>query len=211
MRGWTCGPSTRMDVNALLRRVPAWPLYPLGLLPMVWLWGLALTGRLGPEPVNALIRELGMWGLWFLIASLAVTPLRRFAGVNLIRYRRALGLLAFFYVAMHFGVWAVLDLRDLGRVAEEIAKRPYVTIGMAGFVAMLPLAVTSTDRAIRRMGPVAWRRLHRLAYVAGGAGVLHYIWLVKGWPLEPFVYAGVVAGLLAARWVPRRQATAARG
>ena len=192
-----------MDGAAILRRVPSWPLYPLGLAPMAWVWGLALTGNLGPEPVNTLIRELGIWGLWFLIASLAVTPLRRVGGPNLIRYRRALGLLAFFYVAMHFAVWAVLDLREIGRIVTEVVKRPYVTIGMVGFVALLPLALTSTDRAIRRMGPVAWRRLHRLAYVAGVAGALHYIWLVKGWPLEPFLYAGLIGGLLAMRLLPR--------
>lgn len=194
-----------MDAAAVLRRVPVWPLYGFGLVPMAWVWALALTGNLGPEPINALTRELGIWGLWFLIASLAVTPLRRFAGVNLIRFRRSLGLLAFFYVAVHLGVWAVLDLRDIGKVAAEIVKRPYVTVGMVGFVALLPLALTSTDRAIRKMGPVAWRRLHRLAYVAGVAGVAHYMWLVKGWPVEPFAYATLVSGLLAVRLLPRRQ------
>lgn len=199
---------TAADLNAALRRVPAWPLYPLGLLPAAWLWFQGLTGGLGPEPINALERELGLLGLQFLIASLMVTPLRRFAGLSLIRYRRAIGLLSFFYILQHLLVWLVLDIGEAGRIWADIVKRPYITVGMAGFVAMVPLALTSNDWSVRRLGPQAWRRLHRLAYVAAVAGAMHYLLLVKGWPMEPILYAAAVAAILASRIAPRRRAAA---
>ncbi len=194
-------------LNEALRRCPPGALYALGLLPAAGLWYLGFTGGLGPEPINALERELGLIGLQFLIASLAVSPLRRFVGLNFLRFRRALGLLSFFYILQHLLVWLVLDIGEIGRIWTEIVKRPYVTLGMVGFAAMLPLAVTSNDWSVRRLGAAAWRRLHRLAYLAALAGAAHYVVLVKGWPLEPILYATAVVALLAIRLVPARRAS----
>jgi sulfoxide reductase heme-binding subunit YedZ len=188
-------------INSGVRRVPAWPLYILGATYMLWEFWLGLNG-LGPygvEPINVLEREYGEIALILLIAGLAVTPLRIWAGINLIKFRRAIGLLAFFYILAHFLVFAVLDVQTLGRVVTEVIKRPYVTVGFLGFLSLIPLAVTSNNWSIRRMGPLRWRRLHKLAYPAAIIGALHYIWLVKGWPLEPFLYMGAVVALLVLR------------
>lgn len=195
-------------VNGAVRAVPSWPLYPAGLIPAAWLWYLGFTGGLGPEPISVLERELGLIGLQFLIAALAVSPLRRLTGVSLLKFRRALGLLCFFYVVQHLMVWLVLDLGDLGLIAADIVKRPYVIVGMLGFLALVPLAATSTDRAISRLGPVRWRQLHRLTYAAAVLAVLHFAILVKGFPLEPLLYATVLAAILGARFLPARQVRA---
>jgi sulfoxide reductase heme-binding subunit YedZ len=196
-------------INGWLRRVPAWPLYPLGLLPGAWDWYLGLTGGLGPDPVQTLEHLLGKLGLQLLIATLLITPIRRFTDINLLRFRRAVGLLAFYYIAMHFAVWLFLDIGNLARVGADIVKRPYITIGFLGFLAMVPLALTSTDWAVRRLGPMRWRSLHRLVYPAAVLGAVHYLWLVKSWPPEPILYCLAVAGLLAVRfWTRRRRALA---
>ena len=190
--------------NALARRVPTWAVYGLGLVPLAYLvWGAA-TGGLGVEPVKAIEHRLGELGLQFLLASLAITPLRR-VGLNLIRFRRALGLMAFGYVSLHLLSWVWLDMGlRWAEMAADLVKRPYVILGMAGFLALVPLAATSTNTAIRRMGPVAWGRLHRLAYVAIVAGVLHLVLLSKVWTVEVLVYAALALLLLALRLLPRR-------
>lgn len=187
-------------INGALRAVPTWPVYGLGLMPLALLVGQAFTGGLGIDPVKVLEHELGMLGLQFLVAGLCITPLRWATGVNLIRFRRAVGLLAFLYVALHLAVWVLLDLQlRWAEIWADIVKRPYITAGMVGFVAMLPLAVTSNNLSIRRMGAAAWQRLHRLTYVAAVAGAVHFLWLVKAWPIEPILYLAAVVGLLAWR------------
>jgi sulfoxide reductase heme-binding subunit YedZ len=191
--------------NGSLRRVPVSIVYALGLMPAPWLFWLALTGGLGPDPAKALEHRYGELALQLLVAALAVTPLRRWTGLSLLRFRRALGLLAFAYVCMHLAVWLILDVQGLAAAGAEIVKRPFITIGMAAFLLLLPLALTSTDAALRRMGPAAWRRLHMLAYPATIAGALHYLLLVKSWPVEPFVYLGAILALLALR-LPGRTA-----
>jgi methionine sulfoxide reductase heme-binding subunit len=198
-------------LNAALRRAPTWPVYALGLVPAAWAWYLGFTGGLGPEPISTLEQILGKYGLQFLIASLLVTPARRFLGLNLLRFRRALGLVAFAYIVQHLLVWLILDLGNLRLIGADIVKRPYVTVGMLGFLAMLPLALTSTDRAVRLLGALNWRRLHRLAYVSAAAGVAHYLMLTKGWQLEPLLYAGAVGAILALRLVPRNRQGGAPG
>ena len=192
--------SLSQTINGRLRAVPAWPVYAIGAVPPVWLYYQGLTGGLGPDPVKGIERQMGLLALQVMVAVLAITPIRTYLGVNLIRYRRALGLVAFFYVLVHFLTWVVLDMGLLwSQMIGDIVKRPYVTIGMIGLAALIPLAVTSNNWSIRRMGPVAWKRLHRLTYVAAVAGAVHYIWLVKAWPLEPFLYAGAILALLALR------------
>ncbi|RBI84784.1 protein-methionine-sulfoxide reductase heme-binding subunit MsrQ [Rhodosalinus halophilus] len=193
-------------INGAARRVPVWAVWIAGLAPAAWLFWQAATGGLGVEPVEALEHRLGELALQLLIAGLAVTPLRRHLGVNLMRFRRALGLLAFTYVCLHLAVWLLLDVQTLARVWEDVLKRPYITVGMAGFLLLIPLAVTSNDWSVRRLGS-RWRRLHRLSYLAAVLGGLHFLLLAKGFQLEPLLYAGAILGLLALRLrLPRRQA-----
>lgn len=186
-------------INGALRRVPAWPVYMAGLLPIPVVFWMGLTGQLGVDPVKAMEHRYGLFALQFLLASLAVTPIRRLTGINLIRYRRALGLIAFGFAVAHLAVWMVLDVRlDWAAIGRDLVKRPYIIIGMIGLLAMLPLAITSNGWSIRRLGP-NWRRLHKLAYVAGIAGAAHYMMLVKSWPPEPILYCAGVAILLILR------------
>jgi methionine sulfoxide reductase heme-binding subunit len=191
-------------LNGYARRVPTWVVYLGGLIPLGFLvWG-AVAGALGADPVKAIEHQLGILGLQFLLASLAITPARRFLGLNLIRFRRALGLLAFGYVVLHLTAWVWLDMGlRWSEMIADLTKRPYIIAGMVGFAVLLPLALTSWNGAIRRMGPLAWGRLHRLAYVAILAGILHFVLLSKVWTGELLTYAGLALVLLGLRLVPR--------
>ena len=194
-------------INQTLRKLPTWPIYVAGAAWAAWLFWLGLTGGLGVEPINALERAYGEVALILLVAGLAVTPLRKWFGINLIRFRRAIGLTAFFFVVAHLLVFALLDVQTWARVWEEVLKRPYVTVGMAAFLLLVPLALTSNNLSIRKLGP-RWRSLHKLTYVATVLGGVHYLWLVKGFPYEPLIYLAVIGLLLLARvrWQRRRQA-----
>ncbi|MFN7224808.1 MAG: protein-methionine-sulfoxide reductase heme-binding subunit MsrQ [Paracoccaceae bacterium] len=186
-------------INALIHRTPTGPVWAVCAVPLLWLIWAAATNALGPDPVKVIEHRLGLWGLQFLLASLCVTPLRR-AGLNLMRFRRVLGVTAFFYIVLHFMAWAILDMGlRWDEILRDLWKRPYIILGMIGLCAMIPLAATSTNAAMRRLGPLRWRQLHRLTYVAAAAGALHFVVLVKGWPTEPLLYAGAVAALLLLR------------
>lgn len=194
-------------VNSFARRVPDWALYLLCLLPVPYLLYLAQTGGLGREPIKELEHELGQIALQLLIAGLAITPLRRFVGVNLLKFRRAVGLLAFTYVSLHLLVWLVLDIGIWSQIWADILKRPYITIGMASFVILMPLALTSNRYSIRKLG-ARWHLLHRLVYGAAILGGLHFVMLAKGFQLEPFLYMAAILGLVALRLpVLRRKQT----
>lgn len=186
-------------INRGLRLVPPWLLYIVGAAWAAWLFYLGATGGLGVEPIEALEHEYGEIALQLVILGLVVTPLRQIAGINAFKFRRAIGVIAFFYVLAHFLVWALLDVQSLSRVWADIVDRPYITIGMAGFALLIPLAVTSNNLSVRRMGAVAWRKLHKLVYPAALLGAVHYVWLAKGFQLEPMIYLAVVLGLLALR------------
>jgi sulfoxide reductase heme-binding subunit YedZ len=171
------------------------------LAPVAYLaWG-ATGGGLGANPIEAITRETGTWTLRFLVLTLAVTPVRRMTGWNeAIRFRRMLGLFAFFYGTLHLLTYVWLDqFFDVAAMAKDVAKRPFITAGATAFLLMVPLAVTSTAGMIRRMGGRAWRRLHRLAYASAAVGVLHYWWLVKLDTRRPRNYAVILAVLLGAR------------
>jgi len=195
----------RDGANRTLRMVPPWMLYVLGALYAGWLFFLALTGGLGVEPITALEHLYGEIALQLLVAGLAVTPLRQWLGLNLMPFRRAIGVLTFFFVLAHLLVWAVLDVQTLSAVWADILERPYVTIGMAGFLLLLPLGLTSNNLSVRKMGAAAWRRLHKLVYPAAILGALHFVWLAKGFQIEPLVYLGVILGLLALRLSPPKR------
>jgi sulfoxide reductase heme-binding subunit YedZ len=150
--------------------------------------------------MRTLERTLGLWALRFLIVALAITPLRRLGGPSLIRWRRAIGLLGFYYAAMHLSVYLVLDQGlNLAAIWADIVKRPYITIGMTAFTILVPLAVTSNGPMIRRLGAALWQRLHRLVYLATALAALHFLMLVKTWPGEPIIYAALIAALLLIR------------
>ena len=185
----------------------------VSLLPLVWLCWLAWQDQLGTNPVETLSHRTGDWSLRFLLLTLAVTPLRRLSGWNwLLKFRRMLGLFAFFYVCLHLGVYLIFDqFFDPSAILEDIAKRPYITVGFAGFLLLIPLAVTSTNGMIKRLGR-NWQRLHRLVYLIGMLGVVHYWWLVKADISEPLLYAGLLTMLLGYRawWWNVHSPTAAR-
>lgn len=191
-------------VNSWLRRIPTALVYIVCLLPIPWLFYQGLTGQLGVEPIKELEHEYGELALKFLVASLAVTPLRKWPGLNLMKVRRALGLITFAYALAHLLVWLVLDVQILSQIWADILKRPYITVGFAAFLMMLPLAVTSNNLSVRRLGP-KWRKLHQLVYPAAILVGLHYIWLAKGFQLEPIVWMTVILGLLAVRFIPKWQ------
>jgi sulfoxide reductase heme-binding subunit YedZ len=161
---------------------------------------------LGANPVEELLHRLGKWGLNFLLITLAVTPLQRLTGwAWLVRFRRMLGLFAFAYVLLHFGVYAGLDQRfALGPILEDIAERPYITIGALALLLLIPLAVTSTNGMMRRLGR-RWKTLHRLVYPIAILGVWHFYWQVKLDTLEAVIYAAILAALLGFRLLDRRR------
>lgn len=195
----------RTAVNGWLRAVPVWLLWLGGLVPLAVLVWDTLTGGLGIDPVRDIEHRLGRTGLYILVASLAVTPLLRITGISLMRFRRALGLLCFTYAGLHVLAWAVMDMALLwGAMARDVIKRPYLVLGMAAFLMLLALAITSNNGSIRRMGTPAWRRLHRLVYLAAPLVTLHWIWALKTFPLEPALWLAVILLLFALRIaVPR--------
>lgn len=190
-------------INSTTRRIPAWPIYILSLAYAGWLLWLGINNQLGPDPVNALEHKLGEAALYLLVAGLVVTPLRRHAGINLLKYRRAIGLSCFMFVAFHLLTWAILDVQRLDRVWADIVKRPYITVGMVGFLLLLPLALTSNNWSVRRLGP-AWRKLHKLVYPAAILGAVHYVMLVKGFQIRPLIFLAIVLVLLGLRKWPSR-------
>jgi sulfoxide reductase heme-binding subunit YedZ len=173
------------------------------LMPLVFLvlqlLGVAGLG-LGANPVERLLHELGRWGLKFLLINLTVTPLRRWTGWNwLLRFRRMLGLFAFFYVVLHFLTYAILDQGlDVAAIIEDVIKRPYITLGMTGLLLLIPLALTSTKGMMRRLGR-SWVKLHKLVYVIAVLAIWHFYWQVKLDTLDASVYALVLLVLLAMR------------
>ncbi|THH34867.1 protein-methionine-sulfoxide reductase heme-binding subunit MsrQ [Aliishimia ponticola] len=190
-------------LNGWMRHIPVWAVWLVALLPVPALLYLAATGGLGREPIEALEHELGEIALKLLILGLCITPLRRFFGINLLRFRRALGLLAFTYVALHLLVWLVLDVQILSQIWADILKRPYITIGMAGFVLMIPLAVTSNNLSVRKLGP-RWVKLHRLTYAAVLLAGVHFVMVRKGFQFEPLIYLAVIGLLIGLRFLPKQ-------
>lgn len=174
--------------------------FVLLLLPAALLLAGLIRGTLGADPVATLLWQTGLWALRLLLASLAVTPLQRLTGWRWpIRFRRQLGLFAFFYACLHLAVYVVFDRSlDLAAVWEDIVERPFITVGALAFLLLVPLAATSTRAAVRRLGP-RWQQLHRLVYLAAGLAVLHYLWLVKADLRPPLIYAGILAALLLLR------------
>jgi sulfoxide reductase heme-binding subunit YedZ len=173
----------------------------LGLAPLAVLLYRAWTDDLGANPIDFATDWLGDWTLRILLASLTMTPLRLLFGWSWpVTLRRLLGLFAFAYAALHFGVWIVLDhFFDWPEMGTDILKRPYITVGLTALTLLVPLAATSTAAMVRRLGGTNWRRLHRLAYAIGILAVLHYLWLAKVGVVDPYYYAGWLGLILGVR------------
>lgn len=181
--------------------VSVWLVYAVGLVPAAWSFYRGATGGLGADPVKSFELLLGLWTLRFLILTLAVSPLRELGGWSFLRYRRALGLLTFYYAAMHFTVYAVLDQTlMLDAIIADVLKRPFIMFGMAGLVLLVPLAVTSNAASIRKLGP-NWIKLHRLVYIIAALGVLHFALSTKVLSLEQYIYIGLILLLILYRAV----------
>ena len=176
-------------------------LFALCLLPLARLVFFAFADRLGANPIEFVLRSLGTWTLTLLLVTLCITPLRRFTGWNsLIRVRRMLGLFVFFYACLHFLTYAGADQSfDLNAILADVVKHPYITVGFACFVLLIPLAVTSTNAMQRRLGGKRWVQLHRLVYLIAVGGVVHYLWLVKKDLTQPLLYGLVLCVLLGVR------------
>lgn len=185
-----------------ITRVKA-PLFVVCLMPLGLLIWRGFTGGVTANPIEFITHTLGWWTLAFLLITLSVTPLRRLLDTPwLLRLRRMLGLYAFFYASLHFLTWLVIDqFFDWQDIVKDIIKRPYITVGFTAFVLLLPLAATSTNAMVRRLGAARWQLLHRLVYVIATLGVVHFWWLVKRDIREPAVFAIVLTILLGVRLI----------
>ena len=177
--------------------------FALALVPLAQTVVDAFTGGLGANPIEEITHRSGWWALAFLMLTLAVTPIRQITGIGwLIRLRRMLGLFAFFYASLHFAIYLGLDqFFAFDYILEDIAERPYITVGFAALLILIPLAVTSTKRMVKRLGGRRWSRLHKLVYLAAALGVLHFLWLVKADLREPAVFAAILTVLLGYRFI----------
>ncbi len=191
------------------------PVFLICLVPFGALVWRTITGNLGANPIEFIQHATGDWTLRFLIFTLCITPLRKLLKLpELIRFRRMLGLFAFFYACLHFLTYLGPDQSfDLAAIWKDVAKRPFITVGFTAFVLLIPLALTSTAGWIRRLGGRRWQMLHRLVYISAICGVIHYYWLVKSAVLRPLTYGAIVAVLLIWRlgdWFLRRRPTISR-
>lgn len=196
-----------MTSDQRIRWVAKPAVWLLALMPLAWLVWRAVNQDLGPNPAEAMNRFLGDWALRFLLIALAVTPVRLVTGnTTVVRFRRLLGLFAFFYVALHLSSYVAVDqFFDWAAIWKDIVKRTYITLGMAGFVILAALAATSTKGMIKRLGGRNWNRLHKGVYAAGVLGVIHFIMMRKGFQLEPLIYAAILGILLLSRLLPARK------
>ena len=190
-------------INGLTRKVPAWPLYILLALP-----GIAVfVGEImnpSADPVEELEHELGEFAIQLLVVGMLVTPVRDLLGVNLIKYRRAIGVMAFVYVLAHFLVYLLLDAQlDWGVIWKDLSQRTYIIVGFISFLILIPLAATSNNWALRKMGPVRWRRLHYFVYPAVILGAVHYVMLEKVWDEEALMYLAIMIVLVGYRFWPK--------
>jgi sulfoxide reductase heme-binding subunit YedZ len=188
--------------RVLLLKVAIWV---GGVAPLAWLLLRFFTDDLGANPIEEITHRTGDWTLRILLAALSITPIRRITGWNdVIKVRRLVGLFAFFWVCLHFSTYIVLDqFFGWSYIIEDVIERPYITAGFTGFVLLIPLAVTSTKGWIRRLGR-RWARLHKLVYVSGVLGVVHYLWITRADDTAPLVYGAILAVLFLARTPWRR-------
>ena len=192
------------SINSSVRRLPTWVVYLVCTVPALWYFWLGFSNQLGPNPITKLEHLLGEFALQLLVFGLVITPLRKFTSISFLKFRRAIGLMAFIYVVLHLMVWVLLDIQILSHMVSDILKRPYITIGMVAFIGMLPLAVTSNQWFVKKLGR-KWHHIHRFTYVICLLGALHFVMLRKGFQLEPLIYIFVIIILLLLRLIPNGQ------
>ena len=186
-------------LNRALRHLPVWAVWLAGLIPLALLVWDTVQGHLGIDPVRDIEHRLGRTAIYFLMATLTVTPLLRLTRLNLMRFRQALGLICFTYLLCHLAAWIAFDMGFLwAQIVKDVIKRPYLIFGMIAFLMLLALAVTSNRWSIRRMG-AGWRRLHRLIYPAAILAAVHWLWALKVWESWPLSILGVISLLLLVR------------
>ena len=203
-------------ISGTLRRVPPFVIYVVGFVPALLYLYWGVTGQFGADPVKAMEHALGLDALRFFIASLMITPLMRYLKLNLTCFRRALGLMAFYYICLHFAVYVFLDLQlDWAALAKDLTKRPYIIVGTLSLLLLIPVAVTSNDLAIRKLGSATWCRVHKLVYPAVSLAGVHYLWQAKAVSVEIAVYGVIICTLLFMRmhfwWAKRRRTAAISG
>jgi len=203
--------SARRSRAALHTRLAKLAIGVLALVPAARIGWLAEAGALGPNPIAEAMNRLGFWTLTLLLVTLAPTPIQIVTGWKWpLRLRRMLGLETFLYVCLHFAVYLGVDqFFDLGAIGKDIVKRKFITVGFTAFLLLIPLAITSTDGMVRRLGFVRWKRLHRLIYLAAALGVVHFVWRVKSDLRRPLVFAAALAVLLVIRSMRPTRATRA--
>jgi methionine sulfoxide reductase heme-binding subunit len=186
--------------------------FAAALSPLLWLASRGLRGTLGPDPVAEVLNRLGLYAICLLFCSLACTPLQLVLGWKWpLRVRRMLGLFAFFYACLHFSTYLFVDQGlDFGGIAKDISKRRFVTVGFAAWCSLVPLAITSTQAWVRRLGYRRWKALHRLVYLAGALACVHFIWRFKTALLQPVLFTAVLALLLGIRLAARARPAARR-
>ena len=185
-------------LNGALRKLPTWAVYLAGLIPLGWIVYLTLFGGIGVDPVKGIEHRLGKVALWFLVGGLAITPIRRW--LNLVKFRRAVGLLGFFYLTLHLTAWIWFDMGLLmSQALADLVKRPYLTYGIIAFLLLIPLSLTSNNASIRKLG-AKWRQLHMLVYPAVTLGVVHYLMQMKVISNEGWIWLSALIVLLALRW-----------
>jgi sulfoxide reductase heme-binding subunit YedZ len=193
-------------INSATRRMPSWALYIVLAVPAVYFTYALFTNQLGSDPIRAYEHEVGEWALKLIIAGLMITPLRDWFKINLVKFRRAIGVMAFLYTFLHLSSYLWLDQGFIvSEIWKDIVKRPYITFGMASALMMLPLAITSNNWSIRKLGPMKWNKLHKLVYLAGIGAVMHFLLLTKTWEVEPAIYALILFGLLTHRVLKLRK------
>jgi len=177
-------------------------IYFLAILPAVALFYRAFSGGLGVDPVKKLEHELGLLTIQFLVLTLLISPLRDLFKINLIKYRRSLGVMTFFYAFSHFSVWMLFDIQLLwDELIADIFRRPYISFGFLSFVGIIPLVITSNNNSIKKLGVRLWRKIHVLIYPASILAGLHFVMVKKVWELEPLIYTVIIVGLLIFRLV----------
>ena len=192
-------------ISRSILTTPVWLVYLIGFIPAVVLFYRALFNILGADPLKTLEHELGEYALIFLIILLSFRPIKKLMNLNLIKFRRSIGLLAFWYAALHFLTYIILDQQliwDL--LIGDLIKRPYIIVGVFAFLTLVPLALTSNAWSMRRFGKANWKNLHLLVYLSAILAALHYVLLVKSWPIKPLLYLLVITLLITFRFLLKR-------
>ena len=192
-------------INRSILVIPVWLIYFFGLIPAVLLFYRAFFNILGADPLKTLEHELGEYALIFLITLLFFGPIKELMSLNLIKFRRSIGLLAFWYAVLHFLTYIILDQQliwDL--LIGDLIKRPYIIVGFFAFLTLVPLALTSNRWSMRSLGMVKWKNLHLLVYLSAILAALHYVLLVKSWPIKPLLYLLVITLLIGSRFLLKR-------